>query len=123
MPASFAEQRIGEIQQTYAHLIRDVLVLTLGEERFRLLLQLKDGTTLRVMERWRDGELVRYSYYWLDIRGTLKVGWDNAPHHTDLANYPHHKHVGAQAAREPSYETCLDDVVRVIRRAIAPPDL
>jgi hypothetical protein len=120
---SFAEERINEIQQTYPHLIREMFVLTLGDERFRLLLRLRDGSTLRVMERWQDGRLLRYSYYWLDIRDNLKVGWDNAPHHTDLANYPHHRHVGAQSSREPSYETCLDDVMRVIEHTIAPPDL
>jgi hypothetical protein len=57
------EDRIGEIEQTYAHLLSDCLVLSVTGETFRLILAFKDGTTLRVAERWRQQALVRYSYY------------------------------------------------------------
>jgi hypothetical protein len=32
-------------------------------------------------------------YYWLTPDNQLKIGWDNAPHHVELENFPHHKHV------------------------------
>lgn len=113
---SFIERRVQEIAQKYVHLAHDVLLLSLTDETFRLILALKDETTLRVSERWRRQTLVRYSYYWLDRADRLKVGWDNAPHHEQLDNFPHHKHVGEQGTRVPSYETSLDAVMRVIEQ-------
>ena len=115
---SFVENRIGEIGQRYAHLMQDMLVLSLTDETFRLVLLLNDGTTLRVMERWHEETLVRYSFYWLDAQNELKVGWDNAPHHSHLANYPHHKHIAQQSVRVASCETCLDDVMTILASEI-----
>ena len=118
---TFVEERLRQIESTYAHLIRNFLVLQLTEETFRLVLSLSDGTNLRVTERWRGGALVRYSYYWLDAEDTLKIGWDNAPHHQQLENYPHHKHLGEPSNRVPSYEVCLEDVMAVLEKEIARP--
>jgi hypothetical protein len=115
---TFIEERIRQIESTYAHLIRNLLVLSLTEETLRLVLVLNDGTTLRVAERWRGGVLVRYSYYWLDAADQLKVGWDNAPHHRQLENFPHHKHIGGQESRVPSSEVCLEDVMAVVEHEI-----
>ena len=56
----------------------------------------------------------RYSYYWLSAENELKIGWDNAPHHTRLENYPHHKLVGTKNSLEPSFETRLEDVMEII---------
>ena len=42
---------------------------------------LTDGSNLRISESIVDGQLVFYSYYWLDECNRLIVGWDNAPHH------------------------------------------
>ena len=111
---SSIEDRIQEIGQQYAHLIQDVLVLSLTDETFRLILALNDGSTLRVTERWQNRSLIRYSYYWLDTGNQLKTGWDNSPHHDHLDNFPHHKHVGKQAIMLPSYETSLDAVMDII---------
>ncbi len=111
---ALVEDRLREIEQKYAHLVQDLLVLRLTEETFRLVLLLKNGTTPRVAERWQAGQLTRYSYYWLDTQDSLKIGWDNAPHHTRLNNFPHHKHVTSQANIQPSFETCLEDVMAVI---------
>ncbi len=112
---SLIEDRIVAIQQKYAHLVRDILVLILTDEILRLVLWLNDGTTLRVTERWHvqahQKVLVRYSYYWLDAENKLKVGWDNAPHHAQMANFPHHKHIGQQNNVQPSYEISLEQVM------------
>ena len=113
---AFVEERVREIEHKYAHLIQDLLVLRLTEETLRLVLVLNDGTTLRVAERWQGGTLVRYSYYWLDASNELKTGWDNSPHHERLETFPHHKHIGEQAKRMPSYEVCLEDVVAVLEK-------
>jgi len=113
------EDRIYEIEQKYAHLIQDVLVLSMTDETFRLLLALLNGTTLRVSERWRGQTLIRYSYYWLDSDNRLKTGWDNLPHHSHISTHPHHKHSGQQSNVQPSQETNLDEVVAVILSEIS----
>lgn len=113
---SFIEKRVQEIAQKYVHLVYDVLVLSLTDETFRLILALKDGTTLRVSERWRGQTLVRYSYYWLDRADHLQVGWDNSPHHEQLDNFPHHKHIGEEGIRIPSHETSLEAVMLVVQQ-------
>jgi len=112
----FIEKRVREITQKYAHLAQNLLVLRLTEETLKLILVLNDGTTLRVAERWQDNTLTRYSYYWLDARNNLKIGWDNSPHHKRLENFPHHKHVGTRANRVASYEVCLEDVIAVLEK-------
>ena len=49
-----------------------------------------DGSMLYVSEingeDWRD-----YSYHW-QRNGILIRRWDNAPHHKELPNFPHHVH-------------------------------
>jgi len=77
-------------------------------------LYLKDGSNLRVAEQWDGKNIKRYSYYWLTPANELKIGWDNAPHHTKLETFPHHKHVARQDNLQPSAETCLEDVMRVV---------
>jgi len=111
---AFVEERVREIEQQYAQLVQDLLVLRLTEETLRLVFVLNDGTSLRVAERWHGGSLVRYSYYWLDAENRLKIGWDNSPHHKRLESFPHHKHIGEQAKRVSSYEVCLEDVMTVL---------
>ena len=113
---AFIEERLRKIENKYAYLIRDMVVLLLTEEMFRLVLFLNDGTNLRITERWQGETLIRYSYYWLDADDRLKGGWDNSPHHERLENFPHHKHIGGQAIRVPSYDVCLEDVMTVLQK-------
>jgi len=51
---------------------------------------LKDGSILFVNEvvgeNWRE-----YSYHWQKDDKMIRR-WDNAPHHNDLPNFPHHVH-------------------------------
>ena len=79
-----------------------------------MVLYLKDGINIRVTEQWQGSSLMRYSYYWLTSANALKIGWDNAPHHTKLESFPHHKHVVQQENMLPSDETCLEDVMNNI---------
>ncbi|WP_069471008.1 toxin-antitoxin system TumE family protein [Candidatus Marithrix sp. Canyon 246] len=36
--------------------------------------------------------LLKYSFHWQNSKGKLKQRWDNAAHHPQLPNYPHHVH-------------------------------
>jgi len=112
------QDRMREITQRIAHLAQDILVLRLTEETLRLTIVLNDATTLRIIERWQGNHLTRYSYYWLDAQDETKVGWDNAPHHTQLPNFPHHKHIGVQGKLCASDEVCLEDIIPLLEQEI-----
>lgn len=49
-------------------------------------------STFYIKEIWKDGNLFKYSYYWLSANGTAILGWNNAPHHRNVSTHPHHKH-------------------------------
>lgn len=109
-----ARERLLEISARFGSRVKRLVPLELDGEALRLILYLEDGTNLRVTEQWTGRTLERYSYYWLSSSNRLKIGWDNAPHHTQLENFPHHKHIGSQARLAPSRETCLEDVMKTI---------
>ena len=111
-----AAERLLQIGETFGEQVQSIVPLELDGETLRLILYLKDGTNLRVTEQWQDKTLLRYSYYWLTSADELKIGWDNAPHHARLKNFPHHKHVGRKENLQPSFETRLEEVMAVILR-------
>jgi len=111
MPAS---ERLLEIEEKFGENVERIVPLELDGETLRVVLYLRDGTNLRVTEQWAGKTLKRYSYYWLNPANQLKVGWDNAPHHTQLENFPHHKHIGQQENMQPSTEVNLEEVMVVI---------
>ncbi len=114
--AMLASERLLEIEEKFEAKVERIVPVELDEETLRVILYLKDGTNLRVAEQWAGRFLKRYSYYWLTIENKLKIGWDNAPHHTKLESFPHHKHVGRQENMEESTETCLEEVMAIILR-------
>ncbi|NIA12024.1 MAG: hypothetical protein GWP10_20460 [Nitrospiraceae bacterium] len=71
---------------------------------------LKDGSVLYVSEvagaGFRD-----YSYHWQKGDKLIKR-WDNAPHHKELPNFPHHVHEGANILSGPAVN--LTDVLASI---------
>lgn len=109
-----AEIRIARILGQFSELIDHILPLEIDEGFLKIIIFLKDNTNLRVTERWVNKNMDDYSYYWLDKNNKLKIGWDNASHHTQLKNFPHHKHIGSPANRVPSYETNLEAVMETI---------
>jgi hypothetical protein len=108
------QARVIEIYAEYSQYIKAIVPLKIEDEYMKIIVYLTDDTNLRVTEEWDGGELVHYSYYWLTSDNRLKIGWDNSLHHKQLENFPHHKHVGRQKNRHPSFETCLEDVMKVI---------
>lgn len=87
-----------------------------GIEEYKAKIILKDGTNLRIAEKWISKILDKYSYYWLDEENKGIIGWDNAPHHENLENFPHHKHLKEKVI--PSYETDLESVLKVISKVL-----
>lgn len=111
-----ADERLSEIEASFGAIVERIVPVELDGETLRLILYLQDGTNLRIAEQWEGETLKRYSYYWLTSANELKIGWDNALHHTHLGTFPHHKHVGQQGNLQPSTETCLEEVMQVILR-------
>ena len=109
-----ATERLLQIEQQFGAVVQRLVPAELDGETLRLILYLKDNTNLRVTEQWQGEVLRRYSYYWLTDDDELKIGWDNAPHHAQLENFPHHQHIGRQNSLHSSYEICLEDVMAVI---------
>jgi hypothetical protein len=109
-----ATERLLEIEINFSESVERIVLVELDGETLRLVLHLRDGTNLRVTEQWSGSVLERYSYYWLTPTNELKIGWDNAPHHTRLETYPHHKHVGRKENLQPSSETRLKEVMKIV---------
>ncbi len=62
----------------------------------------------------------RYQY----IRtGKAIFRYDNAPHHPNLPNFPHHKHVGGRKllATEPALSQILDEVIALLGEGVDVP--
>lgn len=109
-----ADERLLEIEIRFGTIVQRIVPLELDGETLLLIIYLEDGTNLRVTEQWKGETLKRYSYYWLTSTSELKIGWDNAPHHTHLDTFPHHKHVDRQKNLRPSTETCLEEVMLLV---------
>jgi hypothetical protein len=109
-----ASERLLQIEAAFSGLVQGIVPLDLDGQTIRLIMYLSDGTNLRIAEQWNGTALVRYSYYWLSSAGELKIGWDNAPHHSRLTGFPHHRHVDQQTHVIPSSEMCLEDVMQEI---------
>jgi len=48
-----------------------------------------------------------------------EVKYDNTPHHTDVATFPHHKHVSDKREPEATREKTVIDVVSEIAKTIS----
>ena len=49
-------------------------------------------------------------------RGAAVFRYDNAPHHSQLTTFPHHKHVGTRilSAAEPAFRRVLDEAIALV---------
>lgn len=61
-------------------------------EQIKAIALLIDGSRLHINEVYLHGHLHKYAYYWLTPTGALIIGWDNAPHHPQIASHPSHQH-------------------------------
>jgi len=81
-----------------------------GIELIKANATLTDGSALYVSETtgegWRD-----YSYHW-QRNGELIRRWDNAPHHMNLPNFPHHIHEEDDIL--PGFDVNLTDILSFI---------
>lgn len=70
----------------------------MGMLRYRLTLC--DSSLLEMFEFFQivkgKIQVIKYSFHWQDMSGHLMKRWDNATHHPELSESPHHVHEGAE---------------------------
>lgn len=88
-----------------------------GIEIFKARLNLSNGTNLRISEVRIDGQIKKYSYYWLDEHNDLLIGWDNTSHHQQIDSFPDHRHRSGKV--EESQEKDLEAVLNYIAETIS----
>lgn len=86
-------------------------------EQFKAIVELVDGSYLRINEVWLNGELAKYAYYWLTPTDNVLQGWDNAPHHPKINTFPHHMHKEDEV--ESSQVRSLADVLDLLQQKIS----
>ncbi len=94
----------------------EILDFKQGEDFYYLKLKavLIGRSELHIREYVSDKEYL-YSYHWQDENGSLRIRWDNSPHHKHIKTFPHHKHT---PKIEESKEVSLEDVLDVIEKKV-----
>ena len=87
-----------------------------GEDFYFLKLKaiLIDNSELYIKEYISEKDYL-YSYHWQDEKGSLRIRWDNSPHHKHIKTFPHHKHMPKIGE---SNELSLEAVLRVIEEKL-----
>ena len=86
---------------------------------FRVRLQLIDNSILEITEIFVfDINKRKYSFQRMDKNYDLKIRWDNAPHHRQIATFPHHKHIELEENIHESEEPTVEEILELIRTEI-----
>ncbi|MCB9419733.1 MAG: hypothetical protein H6667_08010 [Ardenticatenaceae bacterium] len=78
---------------------------------YRLKIQLQNQSVLFVREYVDEIER-NYAFHWQDENDKMIMRWDNAPHHSNLFTFPHHKHTPEGVAE--NMAVTLPDVLEEI---------
>ena len=54
----------------------------------------------------------------MDENYGLKIRWDNAPHHRQIATFPHHKHIEEEDNIHESEEPTIQGILELIKSEI-----
>jgi len=112
-----SERDFRNVINEYRDFVESVEMFRFEEEegisRLKAGVRLCDGTILWVREVRIRERMEAYSYYWLRPDDAVIVGWDNAPHHREIASFPHHRHIRGNV--EASEERDLRDVLAFIK--------
>lgn len=78
---------------TYTVIRKDISDIA-GKIRIRVFLKNSELLDLfeYVVENSSEIVIKKYRFHWQDKETNLKKRWDNAPHHKELSNFPHHVH-------------------------------
>ena len=59
-------------------------------------------------------EIIKYSFHWQTENKELIKRWDNAPHHPEIATYPHHVHDGSEDSVFPYLPVDIEDIFKLL---------
>ena len=110
-------QIIAALRQSALVTSLDVLEL-IEEENVQFVkarADLVDGSVLYVRELIAT-TASKYAYQWQRADGTMRLRWDNAPHHRHISTHPDHKHVDRDVL--PSFRVSVEDVLEEIGAAL-----
>lgn len=77
-----------------------------------LSIDFKNGSSLHCKEYLGLNQR-KYSFHWQNKNGDLIRRWDNAPHHPEIATFPHHVHLPNGQILN-SYDISIEEVMTVI---------
>ena len=84
----------------------------------RIRMTLVNGDCLEVSEYFErtfsEIKTVDYRYQWMDASKNLRCRWDNAPHHPELDNFPHHTHKNSEHNVIPGKVLSISQVLDII---------
>lgn len=109
----------------YFEPIIQVCVLLIEESspessRIKLKIEFIDESLLFVKEaKIFSTHFVKYSYQWQRANNSLIIRWDNTAHHSSIATYPFHQHVGSETNVLPSEPMTLEKVLAYIATQIS----
>lgn len=88
------EQLLQSAHVASYQIIRKEMIALSGKIRLKVLFTNGDVAEFfeYVTVKGNTVEVEKYSFHWQTAQGELKSRWDNAPHHPELPNAPHHKH-------------------------------
>ena len=85
------EVNLFKIYISFSEIIEDIVVLEEEVGLFKAKIVFKNKTVLRIFQNSINN---KYSFFWLNQKEKLIIGWDNAPHHKEIVSFPDHKHIG-----------------------------
>lgn len=111
------------IISTFTDIIVDTQILTQRQDNrimeFRVRLKLIDSSILEITEILVfEINKRKYSFQWMDENYNLKTRWDNAPHHSQISTFPHHKHIEQEDKIYESEEPTIQEILALIRSEI-----
>jgi len=101
----------------------EIISEKIGEKEgyLRVTIGLPDNSVMYCFEYMlSDGsiEISKYSFHRQDMAGNLICRWDNAPHHPELDNFPHHIHTKGKvgASSETNLRKVLSEAKAVLKQ-------
>ena len=82
---------------------------------FKINIRLIDNSIL-IAREFSSPKERNYSFHWMSENKNLIIRWDNAPYHTQVKTFPHHKHEDDTVSE--SQEITLEEVIQYIEEKL-----
>ncbi|MFQ5629757.1 MAG: DUF6516 family protein [bacterium] len=103
-------------------IVREKRLADIDAGYIRIRARLKNDNLLEISEYVvaSENDIIResYSFHWQDSDGKLIYRWDNAPHHPQVATFPHQVHSQTESNIAATEIMSLDRVIKRIEQTI-----